>query len=107
MQYILIRQHDNWADEMDIEGVLITDQDTWNQYLTKIQWPATVCIGTNEEIEYDNIKGFLRSITIKSITSEDLTVLTKLFGLRPVDNIGDSPYPRLGTIAFPYAEIEE
>jgi hypothetical protein len=55
--HVLVKWDTNWADEMDIAGFAIMERKTWNEYkenLRKKKHPFSICIGTNEEIEYDS-----------------------------------------------------
>lgn len=83
-QYGFIKISTNWADEMDIEGFLVCDPEVWNEKLKKIQafldkQNAVVCVGTNEELEFENYRDFIRICDIKVISEPEAALLAKLF----------------------------
>ena len=84
MSKVLIKWSDNWADEMDIEGFVVENKEKANEWLhnmKSITKHFDICIGTNEEINYDNGEKFAETIIIRDITKEDEKSLIKLFGL--------------------------
>mgnify|MGYP003586915971 CR=1 FL=1 len=66
--FYFVRYTDNWADEMTIEGFSIMDEKEYEHYVATVN--AIIAdiecgqsfiyyIGSNEEIEYDNVDDFL------------------------------------------------
>lgn len=79
---ILVKQNENWADEMDLEGFFITTQEDFNGHLSEAKKaiPFTICIGTNEEVEYTRFADYANSFKVESITEDEYQTLKKLFG---------------------------
>lgn len=94
MSKVLIKCKDNWADEMDLEGFSIMDSDAWTkrkESISNITESFTICVGTNEDIEYRNGNAFLRRLVVKEITDDEANVIIKYlgdsFGHCPIDNL--------------------
>jgi hypothetical protein len=80
---VIVFYDTNWADEMDISGFQIMDQDKWNDFKTKVaacKKRMFVGFGTNEDNEYSEGKHLLAELTAKKISAEEIKVLNKLFG---------------------------
>ena len=78
----LIKWSSNWADEMDVEGFIIVDEedlDLFKKNLEKDQ-PITVSIGTNEWIDYNSVKDLAKQISILKITEQDAQVIHDILG---------------------------
>ena len=59
---------DNWADEMELEGFALMDEKEYEHYTATVNaiiadiesgLPFIYYVGSNEEIEYDNVDDFL------------------------------------------------
>lgn len=59
---------DNWADEMELEGFALMDEKEYEHYVATVNaiiadmecgQPFIYYVGSNEEIEYDNVDDFL------------------------------------------------
>ena len=82
----------NWADEMDVYSYAIVDtaDSLWADYEKIMNVPADkrdeegnwVCInvGSNEELEYDTVQELLDEITVKNLTEEEASIITKKLG---------------------------
>lgn len=66
--FYYVRYTDNWADEMTIEGFSIMDEKEYERYVVTLNaiitdmecgQPFIYYVGSNEEIEYDNVDDFL------------------------------------------------
>lgn len=82
MSHVLVKWADNWADEMDLEGFRVYEVSKWDvlkEKLKKHTESFTICVGTNEEIDYDDGEALLGSISVTAITDEEVAVLKKLF----------------------------
>lgn len=95
MRYYLYKFSDNWADEMDIEGFAVMTEDEKDAALVKIKRQfkrgGTICFGSNEENEYDNLNDVLACISWNEISQSEYNTLRKLFGntfgeCGPLDN---------------------
>jgi len=95
MSKLLIIFNGDWADEMDVEGFMIVSEECWKY--KQLEWentpfPQELYVGTNEAIEYDDIKEYLRDFKVKEISDEEETVIRKLFGLNSkFSNFGHVP----------------
>lgn len=66
--FYFVRYTDSWADEMTIEGFAIMDEKEYERYVVTLNaiitdmecgQPFIYYVGSNEEIEYDNVDDFL------------------------------------------------
>lgn len=66
--FYFVRYTDSWADEMTIEGFSIMDEKEYERYVVTVNaiitdmecgQPFIYYVGSNEEIEYDNVDDFL------------------------------------------------
>lgn len=66
--FYFVRYTDSWADEMTIEGFSIMDEKEYERYVVALNaiiadmecgQPFIYYVGSNEEIEYDNVDDFL------------------------------------------------
>jgi hypothetical protein len=71
----LVKYEDNWADEMDIEGFHIVSDEAWQKFLDMVTpelfGSYSFCIGTNEEIEYEDAEDVLSAFEATDISDED------------------------------------
>lgn len=82
-QYILVKWDSNWADEMDVEGFAMLEKseaDKLKKTLKNFKREFTVCIGTNEEIDYEKGSDMLDELEFKKISEEEYKTVKKLFG---------------------------
>jgi hypothetical protein len=95
MKYFLVDWDDNWADEMDLRGFCIMSEKQMELYFAaykKIfdqEGTLSVGCGTNQEIDYNTYKDFMRSFSWQEITADDKKRIEFLFGLQAF--IGDDP----------------
>lgn len=66
--FYCVRYTDSWADEMTIDGFSIMDEKEYERYVATVNaiiadiesgLPFIYYVGSNEEIEYDNVDDFL------------------------------------------------
>lgn len=66
--FYCVRYTDSWADEMTIDGFSIMDEKEYERYVVTLNaiitdmecgQPFIYYVGSNEEIEYDNVDDFL------------------------------------------------
>lgn len=66
--FYCVRYTDSWADEMTIDGFSIMDEKEYEHYVATVNaiiadiesgLPFIYYVGSNEEIEYDNVDDFL------------------------------------------------
>lgn len=92
MKYYLVKQDANWGDEMDVSGFCVLSKTEYKKRIDKIKKykdEIEVYIGTNESLEFDNGKQFIKScLTVEEISKSDADVLSKYFsGFDKDDNI--------------------
>ena len=102
----LIKYEDNWADEIDIVGLIVMKDETWKETQEKIsnyEDSFTIGVGSNEEISYNNGEALLGSLEVSDITLEQCQWLYKVihpegknyeedkfdFGMNPIEQILD------------------
>jgi len=81
--HAIITWSDNWADEMDIEGFVITNLDEakeWYESMKNYNENFEICIGTNEEIYYQNGEEFIKTITLRKLSEENFSILNETIG---------------------------
>jgi len=80
---VLLTWNSNWADEMDIQGFIVTTQseyDDWKTFLENKKLDFEIYVGTNEGIEYSSGAELLAEVDVEDITSEEMNVVLKMFG---------------------------
>jgi len=83
MEYVLVKWEDNWADEMDVSGFRIYEKPIWDNMqskLTAYKDEFTICIGTNEEIDYSNGKDLLKCMTSVLLTESEYKAILRVLG---------------------------
>lgn len=112
MKQFLIKTSTNWADEIDLHGWLILDENDLAAAKQKLQpmidddFTAELYVGTNEEIEVDADDVLDELNSAIELTPEEAHTLTKFFGL----SYGFSLYDRFirsSDVEDWYEEIEE
>jgi hypothetical protein len=82
MKHYLLRYDDNWADEFDVEGFRIYDQEEYDDFKKRVkaaEYPQQMYFGTNEGIDVDSAKDYLDRIDVTEITEAEAKVLNKFF----------------------------
>lgn len=86
---LLIRQNDNWADEIEIEGFFFCNEDKWEVYKKRIaelfeteDCEQEVCVGTNESISYYSAERYFSKFSITNITDGEYNLITDLMGMK-------------------------
>ena len=78
----LIKWSTNWADEMDLEGWVITDHkdvEKWKEHLQTLK-ECTLSFGSNEWNDYYSGQEILQECSIMDIPDADAEVIQKWFG---------------------------
>ena len=100
--FYYVNYKDNWADEMFVEGFSIMDEKEYEHYtatvnaiITDIECglPFVYQIGTNEEIEYNNVNDFLSAFEVSEF-EEYPEGIEMVFGKK---------FPEFGF--FPYGQM--
>lgn len=82
-QKVLLEWNSNWADEMDVQGFVIIDEQEWKNQRKALKEKTEefeICIGTNEYIDYENGKQLLDEISVTKLTDEEAKIITKKIG---------------------------
>jgi hypothetical protein len=80
---VLITWNGNWADEMDLQGYLITNKENAKAFkkgIKKAKYPLEISVGSNEEIEYNSADEVLDELSFKKITEEESIIIGKNLG---------------------------
>lgn len=95
MAKLLVHYEDNWADEMDIEAWRIfSSQEEFDDWFSGVpDEPFSHFIGSNEEINYQGKKDYMKRFTVRMISDEDAEVVKKLFCNGYFSSIGKFPDP--------------
>ena len=97
-----VNYKDNWADEMFVEGFSIMDEKEYEHYTATVNaiiadiecgLPFIYQIGTNEEIEYNNVNDFLSAFEVSAF-EEYPEGIEMVFGKK---------FPEFGF--FPYGQM--
>lgn len=75
---IIVTCSTNWADEMDIVGQAIFENDEWSALenaLKEYKNSIELCIGTNEELTFENGQDFLDCCDVDEILKEHAEVV--------------------------------
>lgn len=80
---LLIRQCDNYADEFNTEGFIITSEKKWEQHLKEVEeqeFPLELYFGSNEFLGFDTFADYENSFSVEELSKEEVKVLKKFFG---------------------------
>lgn len=100
--FYYVNYKDNWADEMFVDGFSIMDEKEYEHYTATVNaivadiecgLPFIYQIGTNEEIEYDNVNDFLSAFEVSEF-EEYPEGIEMVFGKK---------FPEFGF--FPYGQM--
>lgn len=100
--FYCVRYTDSWADEMTLEGFSIMDEKEYEHYVATVNaiiadiecgQPFTYWVGSNEEIEYNNVNGFLGAFEVSEF-EEYPEGIEMVFGKK---------FPEFGF--FPYGQM--
>lgn len=84
MAYYLLRYEDNWADEMDLDGFVVLDEEEMYDFniamgiLSNTDFYAEFCVGTNQEVIYDDYSSLLRAYEVVEIFESQYLTLNGL-----------------------------
>ena len=112
MKQFLIKTSANWADEIDLHGWIILDENDLAAAKQKLQpmidddFTAELYVGTNEEIEVDADDVLDELNSAIELTPEEAHTLTKFFGLSYGFSLYDH-FIRSSDVEDFYEEIEE
>lgn len=108
MKYYLYTFSDNWADEMDLEGFAILTETEKDVALARIKKEfkngGTLCFGTNEDNEYEDLDEILACITFKEISQTEYLSIKNAFESFSMGEIGPL---RLSDLDDNIEEIQE
>lgn len=82
----------NYADEFDVWGFRVMPKEIWKEYLDRAKKKyqekgiLEYNFGSNEVIEWESYKDFLRSFTVIEITPEDEEVISRIFLRHSIGN---------------------
>lgn len=100
--FYCVRYTDSWADEMTIDGFSIMDEKEYEHYVATVNaiiadiengLPFVYQVGSNEEIEYNNINGFLGAFEVSEF--EDYP--------EGIEMVFGKKFPEFGF--FPYGQM--
>lgn len=92
-KHYLLQFEDNYADEFDAYGSVIIDEDQYKYLYSVVKQAVTtedystldedytsdvyVGLGSNEDIEYNDIADFMNQVTCTELTEDEYNVLMK------------------------------
>lgn len=81
---LLVKFEGNWADEIDLEGGMIWDAAEFKENMKLLKaskdWPKSLYVGTNEDIEYSSFSRVLSDLSWKPITDAEEAIIIRLIG---------------------------
>lgn len=112
--FYYVNYKDNWADEMFIDGFSIMDEKEYEHYTATVNaivadiecgLPFIYQIGTNEEIEYNNVNDFLSAFEVSEF-EEYPEGIEMVFG-KKFPEFGFFPYKQMLDILWDRANCLE
>lgn len=88
----LIKWQKDWADEFDMTGFVIMEEDGFASLINRINtaaYPYDAPFGSNESYEFESPQDVMAGMKIKTITDEDAEDLERIFGAK---SFGWTPY---------------
>jgi len=82
---LLIYFNDNWADEFNLGGVALMEEEEWNNAQSKIpsNQPLHYGFGSNQYLDYEDREDFLRHFWSRVVSNEEAAILRRLIkGIR-------------------------
>jgi len=88
MKNYYVRFDDDWADEMDVGGICIIEENKYNEFKDAIEFlekyekengniSVSMAFGTNEDNDYDSFKDFLVCFEYDEIPENELEIAKK------------------------------
>ena len=111
-KFLLVILDTCWADEFDVNGLWVTTQDEYNEFLEQLDkvnfHGQEIYFGTNEWVEYESKEDLLRDLTTWEISEIFYDEFISIFG-GDSHGIIDIPYliERLVNEEEEYKEEEE
>lgn len=106
MRHILVKYYSNWADEFDIQGFAIMNEEEYIQWIEDFRKAEEIdyvwYFGTNEYICYWN---FEKDWSVTNLSKEE--VLNLVFMLDLEQRYYDEEYPTYGFFPVFYFEENE
>ena len=92
-KHYILQFNDNYADEFDAYGSVIIDEDQYKYFYSVVEQAVNsedyskldadytsdvyVGLGSNEDIEYEDIADLMNQVTCTELTDDEYNVLTK------------------------------
>lgn len=84
MEYVLLKLGTNWADEFDVESLMICTGEEYQELINDIKKNFKpgyeYYFGTNECVEFDSVEEILDNITVAEISEEFYNTFKELVG---------------------------
>lgn len=83
----LVKWNDNWADEMDLNGFKLMSNEEYDTYIGgwkkafEYKGSYTMCVGTNEDIEYESFEELVRTFDVSALTNGEYKTIEDHFGI--------------------------
>lgn len=84
--YKLVKWADNWADEMDLDGFKLMTNEEYDAYIAgwkkafEYKGSYTMCVGTNEDIEYDSFEQFESTLEVNALENGEYRTIIEHLG---------------------------
>lgn len=81
-EYVLIKFEDNYADEFDVYGFVVTTKELYEAHKAKIKRlnrEIEICFGTNESLSWSTPEEFLNSWKVSNLTDAEADVFESNF----------------------------
>jgi hypothetical protein len=87
-QHLLITLNRDWADEFNVEGMVVLSASEWEAHKKLAQdyfeekGSAEVYFGTNEFLEYSSYNEYIKEFKITELNKKQFDVLKELFTIK-------------------------
>jgi hypothetical protein len=82
-QYVLVQGSADYADEFDCEFFRVEEKEKWEKFQEMVEKyfsPFSIYFGTNEDLEFDSYKDWIRCLVVSDISESEYSFLREKFG---------------------------
>lgn len=82
MTFVLVKFEADWADELDVAGLVILTKAMWESYTNRVKnyTDFEFNIGSNQFIDFKDANTFLSHFNVTNINEADVAMFVKHFG---------------------------
>lgn len=92
MEYVLVQQAFNWADEIDFNGFEVMEKSKLEEHFKNVEFgnpeyewweavefPCDISIGSNQHYTFDSMEDYRNHFSVKPLSIEEAGCLDKFF----------------------------